>query len=47
MKMTGRNIHTPEAERNRKLWQRFIKNIFGKFDGLSFEDKIKWYEANK
>ena len=39
--------HTPEAELARKLWQRFIKNIFGKFDRLSFEDKVKWYEANR
>ena len=45
--MRGKNIHTPEAERNRRLWNKFIDNIFGSFDRLSFEDKVKWYEANR
>lgn len=39
--------HTPEAELARKLWQMFKKNVFNKFDKLSFEDKVKWYEANR
>ncbi len=39
--------HTPEAELARKQWQRFIRNVFIKFDKLTFEDKIKWYEANR
>ncbi len=39
--------HTPEAEEARRLWKRFIHNVFAKWGKMSFEDKVKWHEDKK
>ena len=38
--------HSKEAEKNRALWNKLLRNVFEKWESKTFAQKVKWIEDN-